>query len=216
MKSCLHGFWVVAASFSSASAQRGLAGRPGAESHRRCADHRPSDKDLQSGNMQKAIDLVDAKVLPHFDFPRMTALAIGQDWREATPEQKTTLSAEFKILLVRTYSNALTAYRDQTVRYKPALSPRYRCDSQDRGRAGGGTADPARLFAGEAGRRLEGLRCRRRRGQPGDQLSRHLRSGGSRQRHRRADHHAGGQQSKAVPGRSVDQDGDRPRVTARC
>lgn len=78
------------------------------------------DKDIQNGNTKKAIDLVETKVLPHFDFQRMTALAMGKDWNKATPEQKKRLSEEFKTLLVRTYSNALTGYRDQMVRYKPS------------------------------------------------------------------------------------------------
>ena len=74
------------------------------------------DKDIQSGKTKKVIELVDAKVLPHFNFPRMTALAMGRDWHKATPEQKKQLSEEFKTLLVRTYSNALTTYKNQTVR----------------------------------------------------------------------------------------------------
>ena len=78
------------------------------------------DKDIQSGNTKKAIDLVEAKVLPHFNFQRMTALAMGRDWNKASPEQKKRLSDEFRTLLVRTYSNALTSYRDQTIRYKPS------------------------------------------------------------------------------------------------
>ena len=77
------------------------------------------DKDIQSGNTKKAIELVDAKVLPHFNFQRMTALAMGRDWSKASPEQKKRLSEEFKTLLVRTYSNALTSYKNQTVSYKP-------------------------------------------------------------------------------------------------
>ena len=77
------------------------------------------DKDIQGGNTKKAIALVEAKVLPHFNFLHMTALAVGRDWREATPEQKKQLAEEFKTLLVRTYSNALTGYKDQTIRYKP-------------------------------------------------------------------------------------------------
>lgn len=77
------------------------------------------DKDIRNGNTQKAIDLVEAKVLPNFDFQRMTALAMGKDWNKASPEQKKRLAEEFKTLLVRTYSNALTGYRDQMVRYKP-------------------------------------------------------------------------------------------------
>ncbi|MBI4740890.1 MAG: ABC transporter substrate-binding protein [Betaproteobacteria bacterium] len=77
------------------------------------------DKDIQGGNTKKAIDLVDAKVLPHFNFERMTALAMGRDWKKALPEQQKRLTEEFKTLLVRTYSNALTSYKNQTVVYKP-------------------------------------------------------------------------------------------------
>ena len=77
------------------------------------------DKDIQSGNTAKAIELVEAKVLPIFNFQHMTALAMGRDWSKATPEQKKRLADEFKTLLVRTYSNALTSYKNQTVRYKP-------------------------------------------------------------------------------------------------
>ena len=78
------------------------------------------DKDIQSGNTGKAIELVEIKVLPHFNFQRMTALAMGRDWKKASGEQQAKLSEEFKTLLVRTYSNALTGYKDQTIRYKPA------------------------------------------------------------------------------------------------
>lgn len=78
-----------------------------------------ADKDLQNGNTKKAIDLVETKVLPHFNFTRMTALALGREWSKTSAEQKIRLTNEFRILLVRTYSNALTAYKDQTVEYKP-------------------------------------------------------------------------------------------------
>ena len=78
-----------------------------------------NDKELQSGNTKRAIDLVDAKVLPHFNFNRMTALALGREWKKASPEQQKQLAHEFKTLLVRTYANALTAYKEQTVEYKP-------------------------------------------------------------------------------------------------
>lgn len=77
------------------------------------------DKDIQGGNTKKAIDLVEAKVLPHFNFERMTALAMGRDWKKALPEQQKRLTEEFRTLLVRTYSNALTSYKNQTVVYKP-------------------------------------------------------------------------------------------------
>ncbi len=77
------------------------------------------DKDIQAGNQKKILELVDAKVLPHFDFARMTQLAVGKYWRTATPEQKQALVTEFRNLLVRTYTKAFTVYRDQTVEIKP-------------------------------------------------------------------------------------------------
>ena len=77
------------------------------------------DKDIQNGSTQKAVELVDQKVLPHFDFRHMTALAVGKDWKKASPAQQQQLTAEFKTLLVRTYSNALTSYKNQKIVYKP-------------------------------------------------------------------------------------------------
>lgn len=78
------------------------------------------DKDIQSGNTRKAIELAETKVLPYFNFERMTALAVGREWNKATPEQKKRLTEEFRALLVRTYANALTSYRNQKVVYKPS------------------------------------------------------------------------------------------------
>src|SRR5215210_8569024 len=72
-----------------------------------------SDKDLQAGNPQKVAQLVETKVLPHFNFTRMTQLAVGKNWRQATPDQQKLLTDEFKTLLVRTYTTAFTAYREQ-------------------------------------------------------------------------------------------------------
>jgi phospholipid transport system substrate-binding protein len=77
------------------------------------------DKDIQSGNTKKAIDLVESKVLPNFNFTRMTQLAMARDWRQASPAQQKTLTDEFHTLLVRTYAKALTEYKNQTVDYKP-------------------------------------------------------------------------------------------------
>ena len=77
------------------------------------------DKDIQSGNTAKAVELVEAKVLPFFNFQHMTALAMGRDWSRASADQKKRLADEFKTLLVRTYANALTSYKNQTVRFKP-------------------------------------------------------------------------------------------------
>jgi phospholipid transport system substrate-binding protein len=78
-----------------------------------------ADKELRAGNQKKMLELVDAKVLPHFNFERMTRLAVGKAWRTATPEQKQVLVSEFRTLLVRTYTKAFTSYRDQTVEVKP-------------------------------------------------------------------------------------------------
>ena len=77
------------------------------------------DKDIQSGNTKKTIALVEQKVLPHFNFTRMTALAMGINWRKATPDQQKLLIDQFRTLLVRTYSTALTSYRNQTIDFKP-------------------------------------------------------------------------------------------------
>ncbi|MGB0127346.1 MAG: ABC transporter substrate-binding protein, partial [Rhodocyclaceae bacterium] len=77
------------------------------------------DKEIQSGNTQRAIDLVEQKVLPHFDFLHMTRLAVGRDWRQASAAQQKQLADEFRSLLVRTYSNALTSYKNQTIVFKP-------------------------------------------------------------------------------------------------
>jgi phospholipid transport system substrate-binding protein len=77
------------------------------------------DKDIKAGSTRRAIELVEQKVLPHFNFTRMTALAVGKDWRQATPEQQKVLTEEFRDLLVRTYSNALIAYKNESVDYRP-------------------------------------------------------------------------------------------------
>ena len=78
-----------------------------------------NDKAIQNGDQKRAIDLVEAKVIKHFDFAHMTALAMGREWRNATPEQRTALANEFKTLLERSYSNALSQYKDQVIDYKP-------------------------------------------------------------------------------------------------
>lgn len=79
-----------------------------------------ADKDLQTGNSRKIAELAEAKVLPHFDFARMTRLAVGRNWQQASEAQKEQLVKEFRTLLVRTYSTSLTAYRNQTIEVKPA------------------------------------------------------------------------------------------------
>src|ERR1043165_8781183 len=70
-----------------------------------------SDKDLAAGDKQKAIKLAEEKVLPYIDFEQATRLAVGRAWRQATPEQQKRLVSEFRNMLVRTYSNAISAYQ---------------------------------------------------------------------------------------------------------
>jgi len=78
------------------------------------------DKSLAS-NSRKLLELVDAKVLPHFNFTRMTMLAVGRPWQNASQAQRDQLVRNFRTLLVRTYSTALEQYSDQTIDVKPAL-----------------------------------------------------------------------------------------------
>lgn len=77
------------------------------------------DKSLQGGDINKIIALVDSKIMPNVNFPRMTAAAVGPTWRQATPAQQKRLQEEFKTLLVRTYSGALAQVSDQTINMKP-------------------------------------------------------------------------------------------------
>lgn len=77
------------------------------------------DKDIRAGNTGKILDLVEAKVLPHFNFTRMTRLAMGKNWPKAAPDQQQELVKEFRTLLVRTYSNALATYRDYEIQVEP-------------------------------------------------------------------------------------------------
>lgn len=77
-----------------------------------------ADKDLQAGDQKKILDLVESKVAPHFNFVRMTQLAMGRNWRQASAEQQRQLTGEFRALLIRTYTSAFTQYRNQTVEYR--------------------------------------------------------------------------------------------------
>ena len=78
-----------------------------------------ADKAIQAGEMNRVLALVDTKVMPNVNFTRMTASAVGRNWRQATPEQKARLQAEFKTLLIRTYSGALSQVNDQKLNVKP-------------------------------------------------------------------------------------------------
>jgi phospholipid transport system substrate-binding protein len=78
-----------------------------------------ADPKIQVGDQQRIRDVVETKLLPYFDFERITAIAMGRNWRQATPEQQKQLVDQFRTLLVRTYSGALAQYRDQKMDYKP-------------------------------------------------------------------------------------------------
>lgn len=82
-------------------------------------DNIKADRTALVGDMGKIIALVDSKVMPNVNFTRMTASAVGRNWRQATPEQKKRLQEEFKTLLIRTYSGALSQVRDQSISVKP-------------------------------------------------------------------------------------------------
>ena len=77
-----------------------------------------ADPDIQKGNIPKIVDLVEKKIVPYTDMRRTTEMAMGPNWKKATPEQQAQLVTEFKNLLIRTYSGALSQLRDQTVQFK--------------------------------------------------------------------------------------------------
>ena len=77
------------------------------------------DKEIRGGSRAKLVEVIEAKVLPHFNFASMTALAMGQGWGKASPEQRKRLTDEFKTLLVRTYASALAAYSEQKFDFRP-------------------------------------------------------------------------------------------------
>ena len=78
-----------------------------------------TDKQVQAGNQQRIMEVVQAKVIPHVNFQRMTAMAAGRFWREATPEQQAALTNEFRALLIYTYSGAISQVRNQVLEFKP-------------------------------------------------------------------------------------------------
>jgi len=77
------------------------------------------DKEIKAGSRAKLVSVIEQKVLPHFNFTAMTALAMGQNWAKASPEQKKRLTEEFRTLLVRTYASALAAYSEQKFDFRP-------------------------------------------------------------------------------------------------
>jgi phospholipid transport system substrate-binding protein len=79
-----------------------------------------TDKQLAAGDREKAVKLAEQKILPHVDFEEATRLAVGRGWKEASPEQRKKLIAEFRNMLVRTYSNAIGTYEGQTMKVLPS------------------------------------------------------------------------------------------------
>ena len=78
-----------------------------------------TDKDIQSGDQKKIFALAEEKILPYFNFDRVSRMVLGKYWREASPEQKAAFQREFRSLLLRTYASALSKYRNQTIEFKP-------------------------------------------------------------------------------------------------
>lgn len=81
------------------------------------------DKDIRAGNRKKIFSVIETKVLPYFDFNRLTRLAAGKYWLSASEEQKRALTKEFQDLLVRTYYNELVSFKDKTIEVKPLRMP---------------------------------------------------------------------------------------------
>jgi len=122
MKLIARAFVLLAAFLTAGAAQAQDAGAPDVLVKNvtlEVVDLITKDKEIQSGSRAKLIQLIDAKVLPHFDFPAMTALAMGQSWGKANADQKKRLTEEFKTLLVRTYASALSAYSTQKFDFRP-------------------------------------------------------------------------------------------------
>jgi phospholipid transport system substrate-binding protein len=103
------------------------------------------DPALRNGDIARVMELVDTRLMPHVNFERMTASAVGRFWRQATPEQRQRLMAEFKTLLVRTYSGALTQIRDQTLVIRPLRAAPGATEVVVRSEIRGGKGDPIQL-----------------------------------------------------------------------
>jgi phospholipid transport system substrate-binding protein len=104
-----------------------------------------ADKELQAGDLRKINALVESKVLPNVDFARMTALAVGRSWRQATPEQQRALQQEFRGLLIRTYAGALSAANDATIQLRPLRAAADETDVVVRTQVVQPRADPIQL-----------------------------------------------------------------------
>jgi len=113
---------IVAPAFAAAEAPDALVKRVSTD----VIDSVKADKDIQSGNTQKIMELVNSKILPYVDADKMTSQAAGRYWRQATPEQQKQLSTEFRTLLVYTYAGALSQIKNETIEFKP-----FRADPSD-------------------------------------------------------------------------------------
>ncbi|MEY3743179.1 MAG: hypothetical protein RLZZ541_234 [Pseudomonadota bacterium] len=87
-----------------------------------------NDREIQAGNQQKLYAVIEEKILPNFDFDRVCRMVLGKNWKSATPEQQALFQKEFRSLLLRTYSSALSKYKDQVIEYKPM---RYEVDEKN-------------------------------------------------------------------------------------
>ena len=87
-----------------------------------------NDREIQAGNQQKLYAVIEEKILPNFDFDRVCRMVLGKNWKSATPEQQAIFQKEFRSLLLRTYSSALSKYKDQVIEYKPM---RYEVDEKN-------------------------------------------------------------------------------------
>jgi phospholipid transport system substrate-binding protein len=113
---------VIAPAFAASEAPDALVKRVSTD----VIDSVKGDKDIQAGNTQKIMGLVNSKILPYVDADKMTAQAAGRHWRQASPEQQKQLSTEFRTLLVYTYAGALSQIKNETVEFKP-----FRADPAD-------------------------------------------------------------------------------------
>jgi phospholipid transport system substrate-binding protein len=114
-----------------------------------------ADKDIQAGNRNKIMELVNSKILPYVDADKMTAQAAGRFWRQATPEQQKRLSEEFRTLLVYTYSGALSQIKNETIEFKPMRSQPTDTDVEVRSQVNVARGEPItlnyRLAKGDGG-----------------------------------------------------------------
>jgi phospholipid transport system substrate-binding protein len=104
-----------------------------------------TDQEIHRGNQKRVLDLVEKKILPYVDFQRMTALAAGRYWHQASPEQQKQLVAEFRALLVYTYSGAISQIRDQVVEFKPMRADPSATEVEVRSLVTGPRGEPAQL-----------------------------------------------------------------------